>query len=253
MRKNIIITSLILLSFAILTSCSKNSTSTDGPKTTIGETKPFGADSIHTWMITDASGTPTSIGVTFKASALAGLPATDTMFMVMLPMMGSMSGMMAMNFDHVEVDWSAHGDASPSVYNIPHLDCHFMLMSMANQMMIMGGMDSGMMGTQYVPMNCMADSVSMAGMGVHYMDTTGQEFHGSTFNHSCAYGFYHTDMTFIEAMCSKAFLDTKTNYTGAVKQPTAFKKSGYYPMNYAITYDATTLSYTYSLTNLMTH
>jgi len=251
--KNIVFFSCFLFfSFCVVVGCHKNSSGTN-TKTTIGETKPFGADSIHSWMITDASGAPTSIGVTFKAAALAGLPATDTMIMVMLPMMTGMSGMMATNFDHIEVDWSAHGDPSPSVYDIPHLDCHFFMVNMSDQMMIMGGMDSSVLASQYVPKNCMADSFSEANMGVHYMDTTGQEYYGATFNHTCDYGFYHTNMVFMEVMCSKAFLDSKMSYTGAIEQPSAFKKSGYYPLNYTVSYNATTLEYTYSLDNLKSH
>ncbi len=77
-------------------------------------------------------------------------------------------------------------------------------------------------------------------MGVHWIDTTSSEFHGIAFTHTYDYGFYHGSMVFIEAMCSKTFLDTKTNYTGIVKQPAAFKQSGYYPLNYTISYESNT-------------
>ncbi len=46
-------------------------------------------------------------------------------------------------------------------------------------------------------------------MGVHWIDTTSSEFHGIAFTHTYDYGFYHGSMVFIEAMCSKTFLEQK--------------------------------------------
>ncbi len=244
---------ITLFSVAFLFSCNKDNSSPSSV-TTIGARQAFGSDSIRSWVITDASGTPTSVGVTFKAYALAGLPTTDTMYMLMLPTKsGMMSSMMAAPFDHVEIDWAPNGDPSPSVYNVAHLDCHFFTVTNTYQMGMMGGPDSGSLASQYVPMDCHADGDVEADMGAHWVDSTAPEYHGMAFDHAYNYGFYHGNMTFIEAMCSKTFLDTKTNYTGVIKQPGAFKQSGYYPMNYTISYNATAKEYTYSLDNLKMH
>lgn len=255
--ENYRIKSLIKITvLAFMFGCTKDSsTNNNSNKTIVGDTKQFGADSVHTWIKTDASGSPTSIGVTFRASALSGLPVKDSMYMVMLPSISNMGGMMgggmmSMNFDHVSIYWSANGDSAPSKYNMPHLDCQFYIINSSNQMMIMGGHDTGNLGNQYMPMNCMGDSFSMANMGVYWTDTTSKEYHGGMFDHTFMYGFYHTDMTFIGAMCSKTFLDSKASYTGDIKQPSMFGKNGYYPLKYSITYNANTMSFTYSLDNL---
>ena len=253
MKNNVLFTFLVFAFAATLFGCHKTDTTTKELTTTIGEKQPFGSDSIRTWVKTDANGLPTSIGVTFKALALPALPATDTMIMLMLPAMPGISTMMVMPFDHVEIDWAPHGDPAPSVYNVAHLDCHFYTSSMSYQMGIMAGHDSVALNAQYVPKDCKADGDAEAGMGVHWMDTTAHEFHGMPFDHTYDYGFYHGDMIFIEAMCAKSFLDAKTNFTGTIKQPAAFKKSGYYPLNYSISYDAVAKEYTYSLDNLKSH
>ena len=105
----------------------------------------------------------------------------------------------------------------------------------------------------YTPLNCMADGNVEAMMGTHWIDTTASEYHGTPFTHAYNYGFYHTKMTFIEALSSKAFLNSKATYTGVIKQPSAYSKSGYYPSSYSISYDAITQDYTYSLDNLKSY
>ncbi len=246
--------SIIITSVFMFSSCTKSSSSSN-VTTYVADVQAFGADSVTSWVKKDANGNPLSVGITFKAKALTGLPTFDTMYMLMLPMSGSGMGMnmMVSPFDHVEIDWSANGDAAPSVYNKPHLDAHFFTVTMNDQMGIMGGMDSVMLDSKYIPKNCVADGDAEMGMGVHYIDTMSLEFRGYPFQHSYNYGFYGGKLTFIEAMSSKAYLDSKVNYTGSIAQPSNYKMGGYYPMGYAIKYDASTDSYTYSLENLMMH
>jgi hypothetical protein len=226
------------------------------PATYYGETMAFGSDSIHSWIKTGSDGKPSSMGVTFSAAAVASLERdSEMMTMLMLPttMNGGMMSMMATPFDHIEVDWVPGGDPEPSPYDSAHLDCHFFTMSVSGQMGMMGGMDTTHMDMKYLPHGYMMDSVSEEGMGVHCMDTTAREFHGGRFDHTFVYGFYHGKMAFMETMCAKSFLDTKTNYTGTVSQPDAFKTSGYYPMQYSVKYDATARIYTISIDNLTMH
>jgi len=251
MRKSIVIA---LFAISVFTSCTKSSTPV-ATSTTISDVQAFGSDSVRAWTKKDLNGNPVSVGITFKAKALAGLPTSDTMYMLMLPMSSGGMGMnmMISPFDHIELDWSAHGDPSSSVYNKPHLDAHFFAVSMNDQMNIMGGMDTVMLASKYIPKNCVPYGDVEMNMGVHYIDTTSSEFKGSPFQHSYNYGFYHGNMTFVEAICSKAYLDAKANYSGAISQPNAFTMGGYYPTQYNITYDASTDSYTYSLDGLMMH
>jgi hypothetical protein len=241
----------------LLTGCSQTDSSMMSKSgTSMGETKAFGSDSIHSWIKTDDNGNPTSMGVTFKESAFTSLESdSDMMTMMMLPTMMSsgMMTMMAMPFDHVEVDWVPKGDPAPSVYDKGHLDCHFFTVSMSDQMGMMGGHDTTMMDMKYLPGGYMMDSLSEEGMGVHCMDTTSKEFHGQPFNHTFGYGFYHGNMAFMETMCAKSFLDTKTSATINIKQPQAFKKSGYYPLKYSVNYDAVRKEYSISLDNLTSH
>ena len=245
------------ITVVISSGCNQSSSSMMSKAGTyIGETKVFGSDSIRSWVKTDDNGNPSSIGVTFKESAFTALEKdSDLMTMIMLPTMmtGGMMSMMAIPFDHIEVDWAPNGDPAPTPYDKAHLDCHFITMSMMDQMGMMGGMDTTKMDMKYMPHGYMSDSMSEEGMGVHCMDTTAKEFHGQPFDHTFVYGFYHGNMAFMEAMCAKSFLDTKTSTTINIQQPQAFMKPGYYPLKYSINYDAIKKEYSISLDNLTSH
>lgn len=245
----------MIISMLVFNACHSDSSSMMNSKASLyyGEMKAFGSDSIKSWVKTDDNGNPASIGVSFKNAAFASLEKdSEMMTMLMLPQTTGMSMMMAMPFDHVEVDWVPNGDPVPP-YNKAHLDCHFFTMSMSDQMGMMGGRDTTNMNMMYLPSGYMMDSVSEEGMGVHCMDTTSKEFHGQPFDHSFVYGFYHGNMAFMETMCAKSFLDTKVNFTTDVKQPQAFKMPGYYPMKYSISYDPATTIYSISIDNLHSH
>ena len=243
---------LVFVFAVIIYGCKKSSTM---QTMYYGNAVAIGSGSMKSWIQTDNNGKPISLGFTINEAAIAALPSTDTMYMLMMPMMtGGMSGMsMPSPFDHLEVSWAPNGDAGSTIFNHPHLDCHFYTITSSAQMGIMMGMDTAMIGANYLPQNCMADSEAEANMGVHVYDTLSPEYHGSTFDHSFMYGFYHGNMTFIEVMCAKSFLDTKTNYTGSIAQPAAFKQTGYYPLKYTVSYNASTKEYSYSLDNLTSH
>jgi hypothetical protein len=245
--KSIILLSLIFIVPVLMPGCKKSS-----PQTLYyGEAVSVGSGSMRTWIKTDNSGKPVSIGCTISESAIASLPASDTMFMLMLPMMsGGMNMTMPAPFDHIEVSWAPNGDAGSTVFNHAHLDCHFYTIKSSSQMSIMMGMDTTAIDANYFPQNCMTDHEVEANMGMHVYDTLSAEYHGVPFDHTFMYGFYQGNMTFIETMCAKSFLDAKSSYTGDISQPVAFKVAGYYPHKYSVSYNAGSKEYAYSLDEL---
>ena len=251
MKNSILV--FIAVSALLLSSCKQtDNTVTTASKaaTYYGESKPFGGDSIRSWIKTDVNGNPSSIGVSFKQSAFAKLEGQDdSMFMMMLPTSGAM--MLASPFDHIEVDWSKKGDTDPP-YNVSHFDVHCFAVDMASQNGVMAGMDNMtmMMDTMLIPhgYEMMMDAEAM--MGVHAMDTTD---HTNPFNHTCMYGFYHGDLYFMEPMIAKTYLDSKTNFSADIKQPTKFKKSGWYPTKYYVRYDSNINEYQISIDNFVQH
>jgi hypothetical protein len=90
-------------------------------------------------------------------------------------------------------------------------------------------------------------------MGVHWIDMTSPEFTGSTFTTTYIYGFYKGNMLFGEPMITLAYLQSEPDVTLDVKQPAEFKKPGYYPTKYRISYDKQQQSYSVSLEGLVKH
>jgi hypothetical protein len=252
--------SIVAASF--LSSCKQS----DSPVTTaskaatyFGQSLPFSGDSIRSWIKTDVNGNPSSIGVTFKQSAFVSLESqSDTMFVMSLPFLAlgpDAFGILAPPFDHIEVDWSKNGDPKPSVYDVAHFDVHFFVVSEGAQNAVMAGSDSLTTGmdTKYLPSGYMLDMNAEAMMGVHAMDTTGKEFHNQPFDHTLMYGFYQGNLYFMEPMVAKTYLDSKTNFSADIRQPQAFKKSGWYPTKYNIGFDGTSNTYTISIDNFVQH
>ena len=257
MKRSLIFLPFVILGVIIFSSCKQtDSVTTPASKaaTYNGETKPFGGDSIRSWIKTDVDGNPMSIGITFKESAFLQLETQpDSMFMLMLPSMpgGTTGSMIAPPFDHIEVDWSATGDpAAP--FNVPHFDVHFFTVDTAAQAAVMAGSDpaTAAMDTKYLPSGYMLDMNAEAMMGVHAMDTTD---HTNPFNHTLMYGFYHGNLYFIEPMVAKTYLASQTNISADIRQPQAFKQSGWYPSKYNIGFDGTTNTYTISIDNFVQH
>jgi hypothetical protein len=87
-------------------------------------------------------------------------------------------------------------------------------------------------------------------MGVHWIDPSSHEFHGHDFTASLLYGSYNGEVNFIEPMITRAYLETRPDFTAELKQPALFAKSGYYPTSYSVRFDPDKHEYIVSLDGL---
>ena len=222
--------SMLLLAVLSVASC-KSDTTSSSPTRFAGAAVTIGSGTANTWLTTDASGNTTAIGVTISDAALASLGTKDSMYMLAMP-----TGVLSA-FKSVGLDYATH-DAAP--YNKPHIDPHFMLLSDAALMGTMsGGMDGKMPTNMMFPSGYVTDSVIEPMMGVHWMDTTGSEFHGTPFQCAFEYGAWNGNMAFYEVMCDKASLDGHKGITNTIRKATMM--SGmmmFMPSSYKISYDA---------------
>jgi len=227
MKKNI---SLISILFVVtFLSCKKND---DAPKIYNGSPVQIGNGRVHTFITFDANNNPSSIGIRLSADALSGLPDHGDPemggmlpgYMLPLPEQAAASG-----FDHCEIDWNPQGHEPLFAYGVPHFDFHFYMITPQEQAAVIPGPDTIPVDPQYVPKDYVSGMMAVPDMGTHWSDTTAPEFNGQPFTATFIYGFYHGNMTFLEPMITKTFLETKTDFTLQVKQPQAFQKQGYYP------------------------
>jgi hypothetical protein len=241
------------LFFIVLTvvfvSCKKDGST----KTYQGIDVSVGNGTVHTFITKDKNDHPLTIGIKMSTDALNGLPTQGDPnmggelpgYMLNLPEHASNSG-----FNHSEVDWNPHGHEPLFAYGVPHFDFHFYMITPEEQSQVIPGPDTIPVDPKYIPQNYVSGMMAVPDMGTHWVDTTSAEFHGQPFTITFIYGFYHGEMTFLEPMISKAFLDAKPDVTLPIKQPQTFQKHGYYPAKVHLYFDDHDQQYVIALEGL---
>jgi len=226
-----------------------------------GQFRLMGNGTVRSWVKLDKFGKPSSIGVTFSETALSGLPTE-------MPA-GMPEGMVAMEhvlalpkeaapagFDHISIDWAPKGHLPIGIYDVPHFDVHFYLVNQNTLGKITAtGKDLTISDKKpavtHIPAGyIMPPGTAVPRMGSHAVDTATPELSGNAFAHTFIYGYYNGQMNFVEPMVSKAFLESKQNFSGPVKIPAAYPKRGYYPTSYSIKFDEVRREYTISIDKL---
>lgn len=244
---------LAILILAALPACTSSALKLlDLGGTYTGAPQTLGQGTVWSWVRTDSLGNPASMGLRMSASALNGLPATMTEVIVPMPATG------AAPFDHIGLDWNPQGHPPPGIYDVPHLDLHFYMMSQAERQMITNtGANVALVNAQpaaaEIPTGYVATpNGGVPTMGMHWYDPASPEYHGQPFKTTLIYGFYNGHINFIEPMVAKSFLDSKLSYTGDFARPAQYVLDGYYPSRYSVSYDSAKNEYEFSL-SLMVH
>lgn len=228
------------------------------PATYEGKAVRIGHGSAHTVVRTGDSGTPVSIGVVFTSGLLAGLPKAakdkDPDFPYQLPMPTKGPRTVV---DHVVINWESAGHPPPHVYDVPHFDFHFYLVSRMAQAKVKfkSQNESGDSGQQppveLVPAGYVVPpGTAVPQMGVHAINPSAAEFHGQPFTATFIYGYYNKRQTFIEPMVSLAYLESKPSFSAPVARPASYTKPGAYPSAYSVKYDAARKLYEVTLDEL---
>ena len=225
--------------------------------TYLGQFTLLGNGTVRTWVKYGANQKPVTLGITFSENALSGLPETPPPgmlgleHMLALPEEAKITGL-----DHVAIDWMPKGHVPNGVYDRPHFDIHFHMSSREELKKItLQGADKARGGRQpdakFLPAGyIMPPGTEVPFMGSHAIDGSAPELQGKPFTHTFLYGYYDGKVNFLEPMISKDFLESKTDITIPIKQPTVYQKTGYYPTSYSIKFDQTRQEYSVTLDNL---
>lgn len=218
----------------------------------------IGKGSAHTVVRTDAAGKLTSIGVVFTEDMLEGLPRAaegadpDFAYQLGMPEKGPKTVV-----DHVVVNWESVGHSPPGVYDVPHFDFHFYLVSSVDRLKVRFTSDSESGDpTQQPPAELLPagyilpPGTAVSGMGVHAINPASPEFHAQPFTATFIYGYYDKRLTFIEPMVSLSYLRSKPAFSAPIARPAIFEKRGVYPSSYRVGYDDAHKSYEVSLVDL---
>jgi hypothetical protein len=248
---------LLLLLTASLMSCAGTVKQGAQAGTYDGPMAAMGAGSARTFVTIDGTGKPSAIGVKMSDGALDGLQAERPHdvpgweYVLQLPKEAAGSG-----YTHVVVNWNPQGHIPPGVYDLPHFDFHFYLMSPEQRAKITAAGEDRirahkMPSPDEMPAGYqLPEGTEEARMGAHAIDPTAPEFTQHSFTKTFIYGFYDGRMAFLEPMVTKAFLETKPNVTEAIKLPKKYAERAYYPTKYNVSYDSSRHEYVITLEGL---
>jgi Domain of unknown function (DUF5602) len=224
----------------------------DGPSQAIGGSRA------HAFVTLNTNGMPTAIGLRMSEAALVGLPAEPPRnadgweYILSLPKEAANAG-----YNHIGIDWNPKGHIPPGIYDMPHFDFHFYLISQEQRGKITAvGEDLAKAhkspAPEFMPVGyILPNGTEVPRMGAHAIDTTAPEFNKLPFTKTFIYGFYDGQMVFLEPMVTKAFLETKPNVTDPIRLPTTYSQHAYYPTHYCVKYNPAQREYVISLESLI--
>jgi len=249
--------------------------------TTWGEAADLGDGQIQTFITLDQNGNPSLLGVYFTESALSNLPETpsdgqwdivDASGTVIMPCCGHELALKfpeeadSTLFKHFVANWNPTGHVPPGVYDVPHFDFHFYLITEEEREAIAPATAETMCsvpnppdaggGEHPVPVTCetfeqgmiplpddqmppgylLVDAVEPR-MGNHMINTQAPELAGEPFTHTWIYGAFGGRVTFFEPMITLAFLEERNEEVCTpIAVPEAMPEPGFYPTEYCIRY-----------------
>lgn len=182
---------------------------------------------------------PVEIGVALTETALTSLPHMMKEYSLPLPPNVSL-----VPYQHITLDWNPHGHEPDGVYNLPHFDVHFYMISESNRKQIScQGVDAVLCMQQPLPQYLVANYAptpqGQPHMGWHWVDLLAPEFNGGIFTRTLIHGYYKGEPIFIEPMVTLDFLKSKVTSEEEVRLPESFPiESSLYPAGYKISYDS---------------
>lgn len=216
-----------------------------------GPTVPMGNGVARAWVQANKQGEPMAVGINLSDKALENLPQEPASWVLQFP---PNKGMYF--YKHMLVDWNPEGHEPPGVYDLPHFDFHFYMISNEERLAIGPAGDPGfdnLPAAQYIPSAYMRIPGGVPEMGTHWADLLAPEFNGGVFTKTFILGSWDGAFVFYEPMITMDYLQSHPDATTPIRQPAAFATDGWYPTDYRVTYSTSPKQYTISLANLAFH
>ncbi len=206
-----------------------------------GPALSLGDGTVRALAETDATGRVTRIGVAMSGAALTALGHDMIFATVPLP-----EAAVAAGYDHVLLDWMPHGHAPAGLFDSPHFDFHFYMMSEAERIAI-GPSDphymekaanrpsADLMAANFVPP---PEVDPIPAMGEHWLDATDAIFSGKPFEAVLIYGAWDGKVTFVEPMVTLELLQSRRDFGGKLGQPARVEREVSLPGAWSVSFDA---------------
>jgi hypothetical protein len=247
--KNLLTTGKLLCLVSILfmfSSCDKDDEqNTPNSIISYGSYVNVGNGKARSYISKNADGSVKEVGFNFTEDALSGLPTQNTDYVLPMPSDNKTQ------INHISFDYSVHGHSPEHIYDVPHFDVHYYMISEQEKNAITetDPKIDVLPPASSIPKNYVPGG-NEAKMGKHWVDTTSHEFHGQEFTSTFVYGSYNGKFIFFEPMISVSYLQTKPNVKLNVTSLGGVQKAGLYPQEYAIEWQKERREYTVALDNL---
>lgn len=209
-----------------------------GPEVTLGYGK------VRSWVSVDGVGNPNEIGIEITPEALLN-PERDKNnspeehATIVVPL--HLKAKQLTPFNHIGLNWNPNGHIPIGVFDVPHFDIHFYMISVEDQMAIPHYSEAtDAMFNNYPPDGYMpsdyftppADGTAEPQMGKHWLPVNLGDF--LPFSKIMIYGSYDGNVIFVEPMITLDYLLSNEDSSTSYSQPENFAKQGNYPTKYNI-------------------
>lgn len=230
-------------------SFSTSSVHPEKMNTFYGPAKPFGKGVARALVTMTHDGVPRAIGIKFSERILDNLPSGPEEFTLQLPYKAK-----GLAFDHIDFGWIPEGHEPPGIYDIPHFDIHFYMVSEEEKMGITDpDLAEILPPNEFWPANYFPTPGFVPMMGKHWLSEFADELQtGGVFTQTFIYGSYNGEFIFYEPMITLDYLKKRTSMQYNISQQMELQRTGYYyPTNYSINYDSTKKEYTISMEGMV--
>lgn len=215
-----------------------------GPQVTLGYGK------VRSWISVDSNDNPNEIGIEITREALlnperdknSSPPAGST---IVIPLHQKANRLTP--FNHIGLNWNPNGHEPEHVFDVPHFDIHFYMISVEEQQAIPEWSPStNELFNNYPPLGYMpADyftppdaATAEAQMGKHWLPVNLGDY--LPFSKIMIYGSFNGNFIFVEPMITLEYLLSNEEFSLNYSQPEHFAKAGNYPTKYNIYHDTVT-------------
>lgn len=216
-----------------------------GPQVDLGYGK------VRSWISMDSNGLPSEVGIEITPEAFKNLAMENSKTLppdgetIVVPL--HLKATQSTPFDHIGLNWNPNGHEPEGVFDVPHFDIHFYMISVEEQMAIPAwSPETDAAFNNYPPMGYMpADYFTPPGpataepqMGKHWLPINLGPY--LPFSKIMIYGSYDGQLIFVEPMITLDYLLSDPDFSMNYSQPEHFAKAGNYPTKYNIYHDAVT-------------
>lgn len=232
----------------LMSSCRKDTEIIPDDNNFFGNSIPVGNGNARSFLTNANDHEQMELGFTLDAASLEGLSQHESNYLIDLPE----EARRLTPYKHISLDWTPHGHEPNGVYDKPHFDIHFFMISRDEQNAITASNpdlqklpDSSLMPPFYVP-----EPGGIDKMGKHWVDVTSPELNPAKpapFTNTLIYGTYNAKVIFIEPMVTRDFFLSKPDTVMSIRQPNSFAIKSHYPTKYKIKFDKAVNKITVSL------